>query len=167
MHKREKGVQKRGRRLGQFYTDWGIENDAHAGHWHRQVSLLSADKIEDFRAKGADVVYGDFGENLVVSGLRLPRPARGHAAALRRRPARDDADRQGVPQPLRHFQGRGRLHHAARGRLARVLEGGVIKNGDEMEIVARTTPRPYQAAVITLSDKGAAGEREDTSGPPR
>ena len=48
--------------------DWGIQGDAHAGHWHRQVSLLSYEKIEEFRKKGADIEPGAFGENLIVSG---------------------------------------------------------------------------------------------------
>ena len=42
--------------------DWGIEQDAHAGKWHRQVSLLSFEKIEAFREKGAEVDFGAFGE---------------------------------------------------------------------------------------------------------
>ena len=48
--------------------DWGIQGDAHAGHWHRQVSLLSYEKIEEFRKKGADIELGAFGEKLIVSG---------------------------------------------------------------------------------------------------
>ena len=48
--------------------DWGIQGDAHAGHWNRQVSLLSYEKIEEFRKKGADIELGAFGENLIVSG---------------------------------------------------------------------------------------------------
>ena len=48
--------------------DWGIQGDAHAGHRHRQVSLLSYEKIEEFRKKGADIELGAFGENLIVSG---------------------------------------------------------------------------------------------------
>lgn len=48
--------------------DWGIQGDAHAGHWHRQVSLLSYEKVEEFRKKGADIEPGAFGENLIVSG---------------------------------------------------------------------------------------------------
>ena len=48
--------------------NWGIQGDAHAGHWHRQVSLLSYEKIEEFRKKGADIELGAFGENLIVSG---------------------------------------------------------------------------------------------------
>ena len=51
------------------------------------------------------------------------------------------------------------------GVFARVVHGGVISVGDTMEIEPRETPLPWQAAVITLSDQGAAGMREDKSGP--
>ena len=64
-----RGVQKENRTEGWFEKDWGIRDDAHAGHWHRQVSLLSADKIADFNARGAGVAPGAFGENLVVEGI--------------------------------------------------------------------------------------------------
>ena len=64
-----KGTQKTNVGTAQFQADWGIVGDAHAGKWHRQVSLLSWDKIEAFRARGAEVKDGDFGENLVVSGI--------------------------------------------------------------------------------------------------
>ncbi|MBP8639401.1 MAG: MOSC domain-containing protein [Oscillospiraceae bacterium] len=65
----KKGTQKRNVDSAVFIEEWGIEGDAHAGKWHRQVSLLSHDKIEAFRARGAEVVDGAFGENLVVSGI--------------------------------------------------------------------------------------------------
>lgn len=64
-----KGVQKKNVHTAKFIEDFGIENDAHAGKWHRQVSLLSYDKIEAFKARGADVRDGDFGENLIVEGI--------------------------------------------------------------------------------------------------
>ena len=51
----KKGVQKRNVGSARFIEDWGIENDAHAGKWHRQVSLLSHDRVEEFRARGAVV----------------------------------------------------------------------------------------------------------------
>ena len=51
------------------------------------------------------------------------------------------------------------------GVFARVLKGGIIRVGDRVEVLERETPFPWQAAVITLSDKGAAGERKDESGP--
>ena len=66
---REKGTQKENIGTAVFLEDWGIQGDAHAGKWHRQVSLLSHDKIEAFRARGAEVADGAFGENLVVAGI--------------------------------------------------------------------------------------------------
>ena len=65
----QKGTQKTNVGSARFIEDWGIEHDAHAGHWHRQVSLLSHDRVEEFRARGAQVDDGAFGENLVVSGF--------------------------------------------------------------------------------------------------
>ena len=65
----KKGTQKHPVEEAEFVEDWGIKNDAHAGKWHRQVSLLSYDKIEAFRARGAEVEDGAFGENLVVQGF--------------------------------------------------------------------------------------------------
>lgn len=66
---REKGTEKHNAGRAHFIEDFGIEGDAHAGKWHRQVSLLSHEKIEEFRKKGAEVADGAFGENLVVEGI--------------------------------------------------------------------------------------------------
>ena len=65
----EKGTQKQNVGTAVFVEDWGIEGDAHAGKWHRHVSLLSHEQVEAFRARGAQVEDGAFGENLVVSGI--------------------------------------------------------------------------------------------------
>jgi TatD DNase family protein len=67
----EKGTAKRDVGKAEFIVNHGIKGDAHAGTWHRQVSLLSHQKIEAFRAKGADAEDGAFGENLVVEGIDL------------------------------------------------------------------------------------------------
>ena len=64
-----RGVQKHAIPEADLTPEWGIVGDAHGGNWHRQVSLLGLEKIEAFRAKGADVAYGAFGENLVVDGF--------------------------------------------------------------------------------------------------
>lgn len=50
---------------------FGIEGDAHAGRWHRQISLLSYESIQDFKARGAQVRDGSFGENLITEGIDL------------------------------------------------------------------------------------------------
>lgn len=65
----KKGTQKKNVHEALFIEDFGLENDAHAGKWHRQVSLLSYEKIQDFKKKGAPVEDGAFGENLIVSGI--------------------------------------------------------------------------------------------------
>ena len=64
----KKGTQKHEVPQALLIEEWGLENDAHAGKWHRQVSLLSYQKIEEFRARGANVDFGAFGENLIVDG---------------------------------------------------------------------------------------------------
>ena len=65
----KKGTQKQDVGRAEFVADWGIREDAHAGKWHRQVSLLSLDRVEEFRARGAQVGAGAFGENLLVAGF--------------------------------------------------------------------------------------------------
>lgn len=67
----ERGTQKKNVHSARLIEDWGIEHDAHAGKWHRQVSLLSYEKIEEFRKKGAPVDEGAFGENLIIQGIDL------------------------------------------------------------------------------------------------
>ena len=63
----QRGTVKTEVESARLTPEWGIETDAHGGNWHRQVSLLSAEKIEAFRKK-IWVDYGAFGENLVVEG---------------------------------------------------------------------------------------------------
>ena len=67
----KKGTLKNEINEAKFIEDFGIENDAHAGKWHRQVSLLEFNKIDEFRKKGANVDFGAFGENLVIEGIEL------------------------------------------------------------------------------------------------
>ena len=96
--------------------EWGIVSDAHGGSWHRQVSLLSAEKIEAFRKK-IWVDYGAFGENLVIEGFdfrNLPVTSR---FAIGDVVLENDPDRQGVPQRLRYQAADRRVHHAPGGRV--------------------------------------------------
>ena len=75
---KERGTEKREVPQAELVADYGIMGDAHAGKWHRQVSLLSAEKIDDFRARGAQIDNGAFGENLI----RIVPYTRGWASAL-------------------------------------------------------------------------------------
>ena len=67
----KKGTQKNPIESARLVEEWGIEGDAHVGKWHRQVSMLSFEKIEAFREKGAYVDFEAFGENLVQEGFDL------------------------------------------------------------------------------------------------
>ena len=65
----EKGTEKHPVPSAHLTVQHGIDGDAHAGPWHRQVSLLSYEKVEEFNRRGGCVTDGAFGENLLVSGI--------------------------------------------------------------------------------------------------
>jgi MOSC domain-containing protein YiiM len=70
---KKKGEKKNHIDCGLFLENLGLENDAHAAaDIIRQVSLLARESIEKIRAKGLDVNYGDFAENLTIEGIDLP-----------------------------------------------------------------------------------------------
>ena len=68
---KEKGTQKDNVGSVEIRPHYGVEGDAHAGRWHRQVSLLADESIEKMRKMGLDLDYGDFGENIVTQGVDL------------------------------------------------------------------------------------------------
>lgn len=160
-----KGIQKHDVHTAHFSVDWGIDGDAHAGRWHRQVSLLSADKIEAFNQRGANVVPGAFGENLVVDGFDFRALPVG--TLLRCGDVLLEMTQIGKEchSHCEIYKKMGECIMPREGVFARVITPGTISVGDEMSIEKREGHFPWQAAVITLSDKGAAGERKDESGP--
>lgn len=160
-----RGTQKKNVGSGYFETEFGIRGDAHAGRWHRQISLLGYDKIEAFNQRGANVSFGEFGENLVVEGFDFRSLPVG--TLLRCGEVLLEMTQIGKEchSHCEIYKKMGDCIMPREGVFARVLQPGTISVGDEMTIEERTSPRPWQAAVITLSDKGARGEREDKSGP--
>ncbi|GAB61705.1 MAG: MOSC domain-containing protein [Candidatus Jettenia sp.] len=67
----KKGTQKRDIRSCKLIEQFGLEGDAHAGKWHRQVSLLAKESANSMREKGLNIKDGDFGENIVTEGIEL------------------------------------------------------------------------------------------------
>lgn len=67
----EKGMKKGEVDSAHLIADWGIEGDAHAGHWHRQVSLLSTEEINKMKKFIMDLKPGDFAENIITQGVDL------------------------------------------------------------------------------------------------
>ncbi|SHO52208.1 MOSC domain-containing protein [Desulfopila aestuarii] len=66
-----KGMRKKNIDAVTLVENFGLENDAHGGKWHRQVSLLAEESIEFMRKKGLDVVAGNFAENITTEGIDL------------------------------------------------------------------------------------------------
>lgn len=160
-----RGTKKQEVLQAELKEKWGIVGDAHAGDWHRQVSLLSQEKIEAFRSKGADVAYGDFGENLVVEGFDLAALPTGTRLKIGDAVLEVTQIGKECHSHCEIYQHMGDCIMPREGIFARVLHGGRIEKGDEVVEIPADDRRPYTAAVITLSDKGYAGEREDQSGP--
>lgn len=160
----KKGVAKHQIRTAQLIENYGIEGDAHAGNWHRQISLLGYEVREEFNRKGGQVVTGDFGENLLVEGIDFS--------------ALDVGTRLGIGSVQLEITQLGKECHShcaiyhrvgdcimpREGVFGRVLVGGTIQVGDPIEVL-KYGGDVLRAAVITLSDKGYRQERKDLSGP--
>ena len=66
---KKKGTPKVKVEKATLLEDHGLEGDAHAGPWHRQVSFLAAESIEKARTQGLNFGFGDFAENIATSGV--------------------------------------------------------------------------------------------------
>ncbi len=111
----------------------GIVGDAHAGDWHRQVSLLAKESIAKMQAMGLDVDNGDFAENLTTEGIDLPALPIGSQLKI-------GTTLLEITQIGKECHNRCAIYYQAgdcvmpkEGIFARVLEGGVIKPGDEIQ----------------------------------
>jgi molybdenum cofactor synthesis domain-containing protein len=163
----EKGTPKRDVGSVDLIEGHGIRGDAHAGDWHRQVSLLSYDKVEDFRKKGATAPDGAFGENLLVRGIdfrALPVGTRLTCGDVLLEITQIGKE---CHNGCAIFEQMGDCIMPREGVFAIVLKGGPVRAGDEIS-VSRIGPERsgdgFRVAIITSSDKGYAGEREDVSG---
>ncbi|MCK4414125.1 MAG: MOSC domain-containing protein [Candidatus Eisenbacteria sp.] len=161
----------------------GVEGDAHAGDWHRQVSLLADESAEIMRAKGVPVGPGGFGENIVTRGIEvkeLPLGTRvrvGETAVL-------EVTQLGKTCHTPCAIGRlaGECIMPVEGVFCRVLNAGKIRAGDRIDVVARpagdpaepaarggsdqaglgnSSPAAFHTAVLVLSDSRSDGRREE------
>lgn len=144
-------------------TKQGIVNDAHAGSWHRQVSLLGEESIDKFTVTaGRSINYGEFAENITTRGMEL----------YKMKPF----DRLISGKVLLEITQIGKKCHGdncaiyrevgncvmpKEGIFARVIEGGELRAGDFLQY----KPKEFDIRVITLSDRASRGEYEDRSGP--
>jgi TatD DNase family protein len=130
----EKGTEKHNIGEGELAANHGLRGDAHAGTWHRQISLLSLEKINDFRRRGAVVEDGAFGENLVVEGIDFAKLQAG--TILRCGEAVLEISQIGKEchNHCAIFQKMGDCIMPREGVFAKVIRGGIIKTGDTMYV---------------------------------
>jgi molybdopterin adenylyltransferase len=173
----QKGTEKQPVKSIHLISDWGIEGDAHAGHWHRQVSLLPAEAIKEFNIKlrasimraqdesVSDVSFGAFGENIVVRGMDLKKLPVGTKLRIGNCLLEISQIGKACHTHCAIAQKVGDCIMPREGIFAVVREGGIVKAGDQIEVIPADPERPFTAAIITLSDRASRGEYEDLSGP--
>lgn len=130
----KKGTAKKDVRQCNLIENHGLENDAHAGNWHRQVSLLSYDRVEEFRAKGANVLDGAFGENLLVKGIDFKSFPIGTKVKCNQVLLEITQIGKKCHSECEIFHQVGDCIMPREGVFARVLSGGTIKVGDELYV---------------------------------
>ncbi|MHB9292381.1 hypothetical protein Holit_01478 [Hollandina sp. SP2] len=116
-------------------ADYGIEGDAHGGNWHRQISLLSYEKIAEFNRLGGAVENGDFGENIVVAGIDLRNLPVG--ARLRLPDTLLEVTQIGKEchDHCQIYQRVGDCIMPREGIFAKVIEAGTVEKGDSIDVI--------------------------------
>jgi len=144
-------------------NELGVEGDAHAGEWHRQISLLGIESFNRFKEMAKrDINFGEFAENITTQGIELVNTKPGD------RFIGTDLDLE-VTQIGKACHGDscaiyrevGNCVMPKEGIFCRVLRSGMLKAGDELTF----HPKIYKIQVITLSDRASRRVYEDKSGP--
>jgi MOSC domain-containing protein YiiM len=130
---KNKGERKTPVALVELREEHGIVGDAHAGEWHRQVSLLALESIEKMQRLGLDVDSGDFAENITTRGIDLVSLPIGARLSIGETTVE-------VTQIGKECHTRCAIYHQAgdcvmpkEGIFARVIHGGMVKPGDRIE----------------------------------
>lgn len=135
----QKGQRKKPIQEVLVRENFGIVNDAHAGDWHRQISLLALESIRKMQEKGLDVTTGDFAENITTEGIDLPSLPIGTRLTV-------GETLLEVTQIGKECHTRCAIYHQAgdcvmprEGIFVKVLRGGVIRTADPIEIITNTS----------------------------
>jgi len=133
---KKKGTRKTQINEAVIKPDHGLDGDAHAGTWHRQISFLAAESIEKAKDKGLDVTFGDFAENIATTGIDWQNIPIGTKVRL------GDMVLVEVTQIGKECHNKCAIYYMAgdcimprEGVFARVLKGGNIRCGDSIEVI--------------------------------
>lgn len=130
---KKKGTRKTQIEEALLIAEHGLEDDAHAGAWHRQVSFLAAESIDAARQKGLNVDFGDFAENIATTGIDWKNVPIGSRFQI------GDSVLVEITQIGKECHQKCAIYYLAgdcimprEGVFARVLKGGKIRRGDEI-----------------------------------
>jgi molybdenum cofactor synthesis domain-containing protein len=144
-------------------THIGVKDDAHAGHWNRQVSLLGTESIEKFEKDASrKVMPGEFAENITTTGMEIWKSHpldRFTAGDIELEVTQIGKECHGTSCAI--FKEVGNCVMPKEGIFCRVLSPGILTAG----MVLEYHPKKYRVMLITLSDRASAGDYEDRSGP--
>jgi molybdopterin adenylyltransferase len=160
-----KGGAKQAVLSAELRADHGLVGDAHAGSGHRQVSILWRSDIEKMKVHGVELNPGAFGENLIISGLEMLAPgigtrfSIGNTELILTQIGKVCHDRCAI-----YYQA-GECIMPDKGIFASVTTGGLIEPEMIVEVKQFVSRDTIQAAVLTVSDRCAAGQSIDSSGP--
>ncbi len=144
-------------------NEMGIRGDAHAGPWHRQVSLLGEESVKRFSDRAdREITFGEFAENITTRGIELA-----DTLPLDRLSSKSveleitQIGKKCHGSGCAIFNEVGDCVMPKEGIFARVIKGGRLQAGDELSY----HPRRFRILVVTLSDRASRGDYEDKSGP--
>ena len=133
---KRKGVPKHPIASGGLKVNWGLEGDAHAGNWHRQVSLLAIESIDKMREKGLNVHPGSFAENITTKGIELYTLPVGTSMRLGTALARVTQIGKVCHTKCAIYEQAGDCVMPREGIFVEILEPGTVAAGDAVEILA-------------------------------
>lgn len=149
-----KGMRKKNIDSVKLIEDFGLENDAHGGDWHRQVSFLAEESIQTMRDKGLDVTAGNFAENLTTEGVDLTTIEVGTHLTVGDTELIISQLGKICHTPCAIYHQAGDCVMPREGIFAVVCKGGDIKVGDSVAILDKHS----QSAAIVSSEKDIAEE---------
>jgi MOSC domain-containing protein YiiM len=132
----QKGTRKHPIAEGSLRPDWGIEGDAHAGVWHRQISLLAQESIDKMSALGVpDLKSGDFAENITTQGITLYTLPVGTRLLLGACEVEVTQIGKECHQHCEIFQQVGKCIMPVEGIFVKVITGGRVRAGDTVSVL--------------------------------
>lgn len=131
----KKGTAKKQVEEAILIEDFGVKDDAHAGKWHRQVSLLELKKIDDFNKQGGNVKFGDFGENIVIDGIEVDKLNIGQKVKIGETILEITQIGKKCHSECEIFHRVGKCIMPIHGVFTKVLKGGTIRVNDIAELI--------------------------------